>query len=62
MVAMHPLLEHVLGREERYLETLKELVLIESPTHDKTAADRLADHLATLLSNNVNFNDLAFHI
>lgn len=51
MVAMHPLLEHALGREERYLETLKELVLIESPTHDKTAADRLADHLATLLSN-----------
>lgn len=33
-----------------YLNLLEGLVRYESPTHDKTAADRLADHLETLLA------------
>ena len=35
--------------KSRYLETLRELVLLESPTHDKVATDRLADYLARTL-------------
>jgi glutamate carboxypeptidase len=38
------------GREA-YLETLKELVKLESPTHNKSANDKVADYLETLLKN-----------
>jgi glutamate carboxypeptidase len=35
--------------EAAYLTTLEGLVRLESPTHSKSACDRLADHLAALL-------------
>ncbi len=34
-----------------YLETLKDLVRLESPTHDKAANDKVADYLEDLLKN-----------
>lgn len=38
------------AERDAYLETLKDLVSLESPTSDKTANDKLADHLQSLLS------------
>jgi glutamate carboxypeptidase len=42
-----------LAQNERtaYLETLKELVRLESPTHNKSANDKVADYLEDLLRN-----------
>lgn len=39
------------NEREAYLETLKELVKLESPTHDKAANDKVADYLENLLKN-----------
>jgi glutamate carboxypeptidase len=39
------------AEREAYLETLKELVRLESPTHNKAANDKVADYLETLLKN-----------
>ena len=49
MGVMHSLLEQARARETSYLETLEALVQLESPTHDKAAADALANHLERLL-------------
>ncbi len=43
------LLDAAYAQEEAYLETLQSLVALESPTHDKGAANTLADHLENLL-------------
>jgi glutamate carboxypeptidase len=42
-----------LAQAERtiYLDTLKDLVKLESPTHDKAANDKVADYLENLLKN-----------
>lgn len=45
-----PILAAALREEPAFLSTLEGLVTRESPTHDKAAADRLADHLQTLLA------------
>ncbi|HEX7021535.1 MAG TPA: M20 family metallopeptidase [Trueperaceae bacterium] len=44
------LLHAALAQEGAYLDTLQGLVRLESPTPDKVAADRLADHLQALLA------------
>ena len=46
---LHTLRDAAYAQEDAYLETLQGLVELESPTHDKGAADRLADHLEHLL-------------
>lgn len=43
------LLQRALAQKDAYLATLEGLVSRESPTRDKVLADRLADHLETLL-------------
>lgn len=45
-----PLHQRILDAERAYLDTLRSLVEIESPSRDATACERLADHLVTLLS------------
>jgi glutamate carboxypeptidase len=44
------LLERARAEERAYLTTLRDLVEIESPTADRAAAQRLADHLADRLA------------
>jgi glutamate carboxypeptidase len=39
------------GEREAYLNTLKDLVRLESPTHNKSANDKVADYLEDLLRN-----------
>jgi glutamate carboxypeptidase len=39
------------AEREAYLETLKDLVKLESPTHNKAANDKVADYLEALLKN-----------
>jgi glutamate carboxypeptidase len=45
----HAIREAAQARRDDYLQTLRSLVELESPTHDKRAADRLAEHLEMLL-------------
>lgn len=44
------MLDDAYAQESAYLSTLEALVRLESPTADKAACDRLADHLAELLA------------
>ncbi len=46
---IHRLREHLAGKTDEYLETLRELAETESPSADKAAADRCADTIAALL-------------
>lgn len=39
------------AQRQPYLETLKDLVTLESPTHNKAANDKVAEYLETLLKN-----------
>ena len=39
------------AQRQPYLETLKDLVKLESPTHNKAANDKVAEYLETLLKN-----------
>lgn len=43
------LIPRALREESAYLDTLESLVRHETPSHDKAAGDRLADHLVTVL-------------
>lgn len=48
---MNPLRQAAYDYEHHYLETLKQLVLHETPSNDKAAVDKLADYLETTLKN-----------
>ncbi len=46
MIDLRQFQEHLDSRLETFVDTLRVLVEMESPSHDKAALDRVADHLA----------------
>src|SRR5690606_38762449 len=44
-----PFLDTAYAEEAAYLATVERLAVLESPSHDKAACDRLADDLSSLL-------------